>query len=527
MWKRKELKKQARQSIKNNYSRMVAVCFLTSMLTTAYVSSTALFNQYDFLPHAGTTAENTANAASNAAVAFRFAKHIESLFPSIRTILSADSVINGMVQTLINFYTSSQSTLFSVLRAVNGFLSDHLHWTLIFLLGGVLFSLLYRIFVANILLIGEKRFFLETRRYHDTRISKLFYLYKLRYLNNPVWVMFCRSLCQWLWDLTIVGGIIKHYEYILIPYILAENPSVSRRDAFFLSRQLMRGNKWRMFLLHFSFFGWKLLSALTLGLLDFLFVNPYMTASDSELYMELRKNYVRSRLARYELFNDGPLDRVPSEDELLISKALYDDSEGPYTKIAYFAPNQYPVFLYSIQPPKSAVRSPIHPDQKYSLLSCIFLFFAFSFTGWLLENFFILIRQGAVLTHNLLTGPWIPLYGVFGILLIVFIRKLTRKPIVAFLAMLFSSLVIEYLSNWLLESKLHIVLTDYSKYLMNLNGKTSLGGAVFLALLGCAFLYYFAPRVTKLFQRLPKTAQIILCTALCILFATDILHIAF
>lgn len=50
------------------------------------------------------------------------------------------------------------------------------------------------------------------------------------------------------------------------------------------------------------------------------------------------------------------LEHVPSEDELLISKALYDDSEGPYTKISYFAPYQYPVFLFSMQPPIAAVK---------------------------------------------------------------------------------------------------------------------------------------------------------------------------
>ena len=29
-----------------------------------------------------------------------------------------------------------------------------------------------------------------------------------------------------LWYLTIVGGFIKHYEYSMIPYILAENPEI-------------------------------------------------------------------------------------------------------------------------------------------------------------------------------------------------------------------------------------------------------------------------------------------------------------
>lgn len=76
----------------------------------------------------------------------------------------------------------------------------------------------------------------------------------------------------------------------------------------------------------------------------------------ASLYLFLRRNYVLSRAPKYEQLNDSYLEHVPSEDELLISKALYDDSEGPYTKISYFAPYQYPVFLFSVQPPIAAVK---------------------------------------------------------------------------------------------------------------------------------------------------------------------------
>ena len=254
-----------------------------------------------------------------------------------------------------------------------------------FLTLGVIFSLLYKFFVSNLLIVGEKRFFVESYNYEDTNISKIFFLYKLRYLANPSWVMFCYTLFQKLWDLTIIGGIIKHYEYSMIPCILAENPKISQKNAFFLSKQLTKGNKWKLFLLDCSFLGWELLSLFTLGILDILYVRPYKMNCKASLYLFLRRNYVLSRAPKYEQLNDSYLEHVPSEDELLISKALYDDSEGPYTKISYFAPHQYPVFLFSVQPPIAAVKSPVNPAQNYDFLSCVFLFHAFSIFGWLLE----------------------------------------------------------------------------------------------------------------------------------------------
>ena len=211
-----------------------------------------------------------------------------------------------------------------------------------FLTLGVIFSLLYKFFVSNLLIVGEKRFFVESYNYEDTNISKIFFLYKLRYLANPSWVMFCYTLFQKLWDLTIIGGIIKHYEYSMIPYILAENPKISQKNAFFLSKQLTKGNKWKLFLLDCSFLGWEFFSLFTLGILDIIYVRPYKMNCKASLYLFLRRNYVLSRAPKYEQLNDSYLEHVPSEDELLISKALYDDSNGDFATRFTASPDKTP-----------------------------------------------------------------------------------------------------------------------------------------------------------------------------------------
>lgn len=106
----------------------------------------------------------------------------------------------------------------------------------------------------------------------------------------------------------------------MIPYILAENPKISRKDAFFLSKQLMNKNKWRVFLLDCSFLGWKILSILTLGILDFIFVNPYITGCKAELYASLRRDYVLSRSPRYEMLSDSYLEHVLPKTNFLSAK---------------------------------------------------------------------------------------------------------------------------------------------------------------------------------------------------------------
>ena len=44
MWKRTELKKKARASMKQNYWKIISVCFIIALLTTAYPVSTTFIN---------------------------------------------------------------------------------------------------------------------------------------------------------------------------------------------------------------------------------------------------------------------------------------------------------------------------------------------------------------------------------------------------------------------------------------------------------------------------------------------------
>ena len=518
MPKTSQLKSKAKKHLKKSYLNMVAVCFLIAMLTSAYTPSTIFMHYHQPLP-GYTTEQPLQTNKDNAEVVDETIRQVSDNNSSI-----LHSRVKDIGSTAINVYISRQSILLSALRAANTLFEDNFKWTYIFIFIGALFTALYKFFVANVLIVGEKRFYLESWNYKDTKISKIFYLFKLRCIKNPVYIMFLKAFYNFLWSLTIIMGPVKYYEYYLIPYILAENPKISKDNAFRISKELMMGNKLKLFKIHLSFIGWRLLSLITLGLLDTLFVNPYVGLVDAEFYINLRHEFVRSRFPGYELLNDPMLERVPSEDELLISKALYDDSEGPYTKISYFEPNQYPVFLYSVQPPAKAVHPPHHENRHYDLLSCIFISFLFSVFGWAFEVIMQLTNTGTFLHLNQLAGPWIPLYGLCSIILLTTIQKVAEWPVPTFLLITSIYSVLEYLLNWLVEFELDIVLMDYSGYFMNLNGRTFLGGSVFFGLLGCAFLYYLAPKWDDFFKELPKWARITICVVICVLLVGDAVY---
>lgn len=85
----------------------------------------------------------------------------------------------------------------------------------------------------------------------------------------------------------LIGGIILTYAYAMVPYLLHDYPELSIREAMKISREMMRGHKWELFILDLSFIGWFILGILTLGI-GILFAQPYQLTARAAFYDDLR-----------------------------------------------------------------------------------------------------------------------------------------------------------------------------------------------------------------------------------------------
>ena len=141
-----------------------------------------------------------------------------------------------------------------------------------------------KVFVGNLLKMGGYRFFILNQT-AQPGIGTLLDGFRSGHYVNIVLTMFLRDLFTTLWSLLlVVPGIVKHYEYLMVPYIIAENPAMDYKEAFQISKQMMDGEKMEAFIMDLSFLGWYLLSAVTCGLLAIFYVNPYVQASLAEMY---------------------------------------------------------------------------------------------------------------------------------------------------------------------------------------------------------------------------------------------------
>ena len=135
--------------------------------------------------------------------------------------------------------------------------------------------------------IGVINFYLNFSRGHILEMSSIFKYFNNRYLVY-IWTSLVMLVRIVLWTLLlIIPGIIAALSYSQTYFILTENNSVSSIEAIEKSKEIMYGHKWKFFLLLLSFFGWGILSILTLGI-GFLWLIPYMYVTQAKFYDQIK-----------------------------------------------------------------------------------------------------------------------------------------------------------------------------------------------------------------------------------------------
>lgn len=263
MWTRADLKYRAKNALRGYFFAAVAVAFITGILCGDYSgknnSARSSYNVQDTYNGLQRSGQGVVDSAAD-----MIGDNIGGIFESPEYIISK---IAG--------------TGFGIIVMGMG-------------IAMVLLGLAIGILIGNPIQVGSCRFFMSARQ-HSSRVGELFYAFRQREFWNVIFIMLVMNVKIFLWSLLLViPGIVKSYEYGMIPYILSENPGISMTEAFALSREMTNGEKMNIFILDISFFPWTLLSTITVGLAGIFWVNPYIYATKAELYAVLRQRVLDS-----------------------------------------------------------------------------------------------------------------------------------------------------------------------------------------------------------------------------------------
>jgi len=155
----------------------------------------------------------------------------------------------------------------------------------------------------------------------------------------------------------------------------------------------------------------------------------------------------------------------------------------------------------------------------------LYIFLLSSVIGWLYEVYIFWWNGAGVINRGFLYGPYLPVYGCGGVMLILLLNKLIKKklkiwkinvmPVIVFLLIGLIATVVEYIAHFVLDTYFGILLWDYSGQFMNINGRVCLDASLNFAIVGFAAIYIMIPilaRIGKNFKL--KTKDTLLITFL-------------
>lgn len=530
---RKEFKKKGKSTLKKHYPFLVFICLLSAFIGSEFIDSILVIqNKFSM-------------------------NDIQKFLESGSSTRGARGALSYLFNNL-----SSGDIYTNILAGIDSLThSDNLTIIILILLS-LLLSFIITYFIQGVLQVILRRGFLEARTYDKVPISRVNFYLKLKRWGHIAFVMFVKNIYYALWSLTIVGGFIKRYSYLMVPYILAENPNIKANEAITLSREMMNGHKWEMFKFDMSYILYWFLGAFTLGLSDILFTNPYKLATESEYFVKFRNDALKNKLKNSEYFNDTYLYEKASKELL---EETYNVTEVKvdfeFKGIKGFLLKNFGINLYKEEDTKKyeesraleliikndllAKEGKIYPtklsnipykDRKkqienvnylkgYSITNLILFFFIFSLVGYLWEVSLHLITDGVFVNRGVLFGPWLPIYGWGCLLILIVLNRFRDKPRLEFILAIILCGIVEYFTSYYLEiTHGGTRWWDYSGYFLNLNGRICAEGLLVFGLGGMVVVYVIAPLLDKTLRKYSKNILNIIAIILICLFITDQVH---
>ena len=579
---RKDIKREAKTNLKHHYLMYVVACLFSLIIQAEFLTSDNIISvRRQVVSDAIEAAYELTGADDVKKIekAYKdFDQDADSLYTGVKQYLynktlendEANKVLGrtrGTLNQIINYVTEDTiiSNLYSVVIQFIAF--GNIGKLLIIILLAVIAAFAW-LFVRNVYIAVNRRIFLEGRIYKRIPFSRYLFFIRMKRWIRASFTMAVRTVIELLGMSTIVGFPVVHFGFFLMPYIIAENPDIKPFEAAKLSWLMMRGNKWNLFKMSLSSMGWYVLGSFTFGLSNIFFSNPYMICCYSEYYAKLRTYAKEKGIPGAEKLNDeylflradsnkladtysdvldelakpqNSLETLEGRREKFFAKNFgvilwnskeeieYENREARRMKMLAYEKEAkglvYPSRLSPIpEQRKIKALDNIHYMRHYSLSSLAMLFFIFSNFGWTWELFYYFLMKGQLINRGFNHGPWLPIYGFGGLIVLLALHRVRSRPVIFFFATIISCGAVEYFTSWILEVCFDKKWWDYSGYFLNLNGRICAEGLFVFGVCGLAFIYVLAPLLDNLIRKINRRVLLPLAVTLMLIMAADFVY---
>lgn len=120
---------------------------------------------------------------------------------------------------------------------------------------------------------------------------------------------------------------------------------------------------------------------------------------------------------------------------------------------------------------------------SYTVTQWLFFFYFYSFFGWCFESTYVSLKNRKPVNRGFLRGPFLPLYGSGGIMMLVVSMPFQDNIWLVYLAGVVGATLLEYVTGVAMETLFKVRYWDYSKNKFNFQGHICLGSSLVWGLL--------------------------------------------
>ena len=150
----------------------------------------------------------------------------------------------------------------------------------------------------------------------------------------------------------------------------------------------------------------------------------------------------------------------------------------------------------------------------------VIIFFIASFIGYIYEVIYYLVEDNILVNRGFLYGPYLPVYGVGALIMIVILKRFKKHPVLLYFMATIVTGITEYITGVLLNI-FGIKLWDYTGLFLNINGYVCLRSVLSFGV-GALLLFYIAePLIVKKIMPISNSTKKIITTVLLLTMITD------
>ncbi len=158
---------------------------------------------------------------------------------------------------------------------------------------------------------------------------------------------------------------------------------------------------------------------------------------------------------------------------------------------------------------------------NYNPPQWLFLFYFYSFCGWCWESVYVSVLEKRVVNRGFMRGPFLPLYGCGGIMMLVVSKPFYDNFLLVYIAGCIGATVLEYLTGVIMETLFKVRYWTYDHKKFNYKGYICLESSLFWGVCTVVFSHFLQLPIEKVLLMLPMGFVSVTTTVLTMLVSCD------